>query len=568
MTASNKNSQLKMKEQGGYSILSVLLALTVGSVVAAGAVNTLKYKTHQQIGDEVAGRTRPYQVAVNRYISENYSQLQSNQAISRNGVVIPVGTAEGSIYAPRGQDLINLGYLPIGYSDELLMFGAGTKLRTSLRREPAGCAPENCEIPGYIYLSRPALRNATEINGIAVGKYRVEMGPDALVATNARPAKMVSGHGVEVDNPLPGAPSGAIGVLVGFGSSTYANWLTVNDSRDPNFRGDLTVKGEIKSETRIVAPEIHGSESVGSGKGDDGICNLAELNKNGEIISRISSCLNKVVISPVAATISTFYNNGNKSIEIVGEQGTLTARNSAGKTTVAMNGNTSQLAIISSTDNKSITANATLGELKINNGTNDAVAMNSSGDIRAVNGLSSSGFTNSDGSGRVHGGVANLNSYQVPNSACSSPYVEGDIASSATGNGIVMCASGRWAAVSSKGGVTVGQSCVVNGELGATNSGVALICSGGEWIRLTDRFGTRVLIATYFVSHGTWVSKPACQSGTTGSAIYVVPKSIDTSGQSVNYAAIDFGGSWQTVIQNNLSVATSGEGIAMTYCLY
>lgn len=558
----------QLKKQRGYGIASAMFALLVGSVVTSGIVANMKFRSQQEVGTEIAKRVNPVRTAINTYISENYNSLQAGDPITINGVTIAPGADEGSTYSPRVEDLVALGYLPAGYSGVVPVFGTDAYFKTALRKEPVGCAPEDCEIPGYLYLSKPALRNGSEPNAVLIGKYRVEIGPDALIASNTNPTKLISGQGVEVGNPVAGTPAGVIGSLVGWGSSTYGNWLTLNDTRDPNFRGDLSVKGEIKSETSVTAPIITGTDSVGAGKGDDGSCSLAELKGTGEIFSRIGSCLNKVVISPAGALITTFYNTGVKSVEINGQSGEVTARNAAGKTTVEMKGNSSEFVLTSSTDNKRVVLNATAGEFAISDGISNVIRASATGDIESNKAGWTAGITNSDASARVHGQVFNAKSYRVPASACSVPNTDGDIAQSATGSGLVMCTGGVWRALTGKAGVSIGDNCSVQGELGSTNNGVTLICSGGKWVNLEDRFGKRILVGSYFVSNGTWINKPACVSGTTGSAIYIVPKSFTTDSQSTNYAAVDYGGRWQTVIENNVSAAVPGEGIAMIYCMY
>lgn len=576
--------------QKGVSVVSALLGLLIAGIVANGVVQNLSYRNKQQLGTELSKRVAPVRETMNRYISENYHLLQSDQPVVRNGVTLAAGTAIGQSMSPRVQDLINLGYLPPNFNVQLSLLDSNSSLITSLRKEPVGCVSVNCEIPGYVYLSKPILQNATEANAVLIGQYRSDVGPDALISSNARRTILSSSQGMSVPNPVAGSPAGVVGVLVGWGSSGYGQFLVVNDSRNPNFRGDLSVRGEIKSETKISAPNIVGDESVGAGTGNNGTdCRMAEITASGQVISRVASCLKKVVIDPARATVTTFFSSGVKAVEISGEDSTVSMNRSNGVESIKMDGNNSQVIMrnangvaratlsgeVGALDLKNaagistVKLNSDNGKISSSDGSADRFSADQSGNlrVRASGGVDKGGFDVSDGSGRVFGDVIHANYVATKGAACVSGHKYGDIAKNSQGAGLLMCNGSKWIPITSVS-ASAGGWCPTNDEIAVSPDGSSLICSGNYYVRISDRFGKRILTATYPAYHGTWLPKPACQSGTSGSNIFLIPKNLSTDSVRLNYYATDHGSSWAISILNNLGVAVGDEAIAQVFCLY
>ena len=580
----------KRKSQRGLSIVSALLALLIGSIVTNGVIQNLKYRDQQDLGFEISKRVNPYRIALNRYISENYPDLQTDQPIVRNGTTIMPGTANGQTMAPTVTDLINLGYLPAGFNTSIPIFDMNAVLVTSLQKAPAGCVGPACEIPGYTYINSPIRRNLTEPNAVAIGKYRTEIGPDSLISLQGTSAQLTSAQGMSVANPVSGTPAGVVGVLVGWGASDYGQYLVVNDKRNPNFRGELTVKGEIKSETKVSAPDIVADNSVGAGTGNNGTdCRLGEILSSGQILSRSATCLTKVAIDPVRASITTFFDSGTQSVAISGEDSSITVNRSSGVQSIRMVGNTSEIvlknaagvdrasingdagaiSLNTATGVKTVNLNGDTGQIASTDGANNRFQVDNTGNlrVRATGGTDKGGFDVSDGSGRVFGEVVRASLYGTKGNPCGSGKLYGDIAQNSQSNGLLMCNGSVWVPITSVAGEVNGY-CPTNDEIGIGSSGASLICSGNKWVSITERFGKRVFFASYLATDGSWIPKPSCQSGTSGSIIILTPKNIKTDRVAVNHYATDYGSSWAVSIVDNLGISVVGESIAQTFCIY
>jgi hypothetical protein len=211
---------------------------------------------------------------------------------------------------------------------------------------------------------------------------------------------------------------------------------------------------------------------------------------------------------------------------------------------------------------------AAQGSIGAWDGTRVRAFMNRNGDVGAFDaaGNYKAGLEISNGSNRVTGEVVRAAGVGTPGAACGGNRVYADIATNATGPGIVMCNGSVWAAVSMVAG-SPGAWCSTNGAMAVSSSGVSLICQGNRYMSITERIGHFAVTGTYLVGHGSWLGKPACGSGGTAK-IYFIPQAIDAQKLYVSFKAADYGGSWQTLILDGDGWGRNGNGIAQIGCFY
>lgn len=559
--------------QAGIGMISVMLGLALMGVASLTYLSHNLEKKKIDSGIEIAKRVDPVVVGVNRYISEMYSQLQSGLPINHKGHNLTVGDSAGQTMSPTISDLVSMEYLPTDFNSELYVNNSASDYIIKLDKVPAGCLPKDCEISGYLALSSPVINKNGEQEPLIIGSFRKTIGPDAIVSLNTNRESLISGHGFSFPNPINNNPPGVIGVALGHGTSEFGQYLTLNDSRDPNFRGELSVKDKIESETSVVAPLIIGNESVGAGtdtdsNGDE--CRLAELLSDGSIISRSVGCIKRVVIGPDRSTIKANRLDGSDSVIVNGADTSLQMMNSAQRTSIFMDGAESIIDMESFDARNRISLNSKDGRVLLGDRNVVNVELNNNGQVILANqGLETIKLDSSDQVGRVEGKVLSSSASFIPGVPCTAPNKENDIARNAQNAGLVVCSGGVWLSLTTNASASVGDSCTKDGSLGiGGNTETALICSGGKWVSLEDRIGRRVLMASYNAENNISIPKPSCLSGTTGSAVYLIPRGINSSQQALNYFATDQGSSWRISITDGAGVVTSGIAIAMTYCLY
>lgn len=538
--------------QRGYGIVSAMLALVIGAVVTMGQIEGRQAERQIKVGALQGDLVNAIKSAANDYAMENYPALQGNLAVTKNGVTLNPGSAVGESMAPRVEDLVAMGYLSPGTSSQAALVDGGT-YRIVFRQEPVGCVLDACNIPGILYIDQAILkRGTTEMNGVMVGSLIEKVGGDALVSLNTNPAELTALNGANSPNPVTGTPPGVVGARVGFGASGFGRFLVLNDPRDPNFQGDVTVAGTVSAGT--VTATVVVADSVGTGSGVGG-CRLGEILASGEIVSRSVTCVRRAWMDGATGQVGVADAAGTTRAFLDGNTGEITSADSAG---VYRAGITYSGAL-------SVAYADTL-----RNTTNTA-GFRADGTVYGESLVNNSGTAGIQSDGTVYGtegqfARVTINTSAVAGGACpeQDTAVWGVIGSSPT---LLKCDGGVWVPAIGMTVSSAGSACGVTNQQAVTTSGVSLICQGGQWMTLTDRMGRWAVAETKTVANGTVVSKPSCGSGGLP-RIYAIPQTIDSSHLYANFLAADNGSSWTARITDNNGAALSGTAIAQTGCFY
>lgn len=540
------------RAQRGFGIVSALLALVIGAVVAMGQIEGVRVERQTKSGALQGELVNLIKAAYNDYAMENYPALQGNLPVSKNGFTLAPGSAFGQSMSPRVEDLVNMGYLSPGTNSQSLL-GEGGVYRAVFRQEPVGCVGVACNIPGTLYIDQPILvRGTPEMNGIAVGSLIEKVGGDALVALNTNPAQLIAINGANVANPVAGNPPGVVGARVGFGASGFGRFLVMNDPRNPNFQGDVTVAGTVAGGT-VTASVIVGG-SVGAGTGATG-CRLGEILGSGEVLSRSAACVRRAWIDGATGQVGVADAAGVTRVLLDSTTGDITSRDATG---AVRSGFTYQGAnSVAFADNVRNTA--------------DTAGLRPDGTVYGQQLQNNANTAGIRSDGTVFGNMGQFNSIQLLasaaiGSACANPNaaVWGTVGTSPL---LLKCEGGVWQPANGVSVSIAGAACAVPDQQAVTASGVGLICQGGQWMRTTDRMGRFAIAETRIVSHGTVVPKPSCGSGGLP-RIYAIPQSIDSSSLYANFLATDNGPSWTSTITENAGAPLPGSAIAQVGCFY
>ena len=525
--------------QRGVGLLSALLGLVIAAIITTGMIQGKLTEAQVNTGRLQADLLNQVKDAVNTYTMENYPALQSNLPVVKNGTTLAVGTNEGQSMAPTVADLVAMGYLSPNTSGTAYTGGA---YRVLLRQEPTGCVDVACNIPGMVYIDRPITRpGSTETQGVTVGTLMNRVGGDVLVALNTNPTQLIAMNGANQANPVANTPEGVVGARVGFGASGFGQFLILNDPRDPNFQGALTVAGAIRSTT--------GSIGTGAGTSAANVaCSLGEILNSGQIVSRTNTCIRRAFVD--------------------GSTGQVGAADATGTTRALLDGTTGHIA--------SFDATGTQRSLMGFNGAGQSL-------ISSDNLTNTAGTGGIDATGKVKGlsgDITTLTSQQATlanatltalnniGQACAN---EGGLSWAISGGRYVLtrCTANVWSSIGGLPTAATGTACSPNGAAAMSNAGAQLICSNGVWADLMDRMGRYALAASYLVQHGTTVPKPPCASGSTGSVLYLIPQNDTQAVQYVNRFATDNGGSWTvSIFTGTNQPLTNDSMVAQTYCTY
>ena len=321
-------------------MVEVTLALLISSLVAAGTVREMLRSQALRAADAEADTLVLYRQALQDYVDENYVALQFGGPVTRNGTTLTSGSTPGQTMQPSVADLRNLGYLNPGFADVTLAVDSGA-YRNTIEQRPVGCAGIACNIVGLAYIDAPITVKGTGGNtdSVLLGQMLNRLGGVGGISVEGSAANITgAGAAWTWPNPVVGAPAGVVAARFGFGSSTLAGYVRMNESRDLNFRSGLTVSGAATIDNDLTvngqgtfagnvslarslsvagdieARRINASQTITANgqitsssavaATDTAGCSRASIEAAGDIVSRTADCAVRVRASNAGLTVN------------------------------------------------------------------------------------------------------------------------------------------------------------------------------------------------------------------------------------------------------------------------
>lgn len=484
VTQENRTPKLGVSKQRGFTLIELSITLLIIGILSLFAMK----KTLQDVDDASASAIGAYvstaAAGLDNYVIMNFTSLTNGTSVA--------GVATGT--QPSITELRTLGRLPTSFpsfspNQQQLRFDI---VRTS-------CPGTGCTLTATACLTAPMTVHGT---------YRDDLVTQAMISmgghggrSHLNAGSVVRGATFNVANPLGNVE----GILCGANAvdaALYAQFTKMNDTRDPNFQGNVSIAGSLK---------------VGSGTNGSTSCALGEILTSGQIISRASNCINRAWLD--------------------GTNGQVGVANAAGTTRALMDGTTGSF-----------------------------TSMDASGTTRAGVRYNGAGQSELFSDNAVLSG-ATLNATASIGAVCATEAAM-SWALQGTRYTLVRCTSGFWTSTGGLAVATLGSTCSPDGSPAVTTTGAQLICSGGTYVNLTDRMGKFIPMEAYTVSDGGTIPKPLCQSGSTGTAAYLLAGNETQNIQTTNRYIQDVGTSWIAYLRNGSNAVIAGDFVAQTYCLY
>jgi hypothetical protein len=254
------------KNQAGYFLIQLTLALILSSLAALEAMKASAEADRLAFAGIQGQHLQMVSAAGKAYIADNFVQLQTGADITRNGTTIAAGSSSGQTYAPSIENLVSLGYLESSFTSQSVFTNgvAPGNYQVRVWREPSGCeatSTSTCNVKGWGYIDKPIYANGSaEPDGPAISAMLRPLDGAGGFSSLIEPATVYGlGKKWSQPNPVAGSPAGVVGVFFAYVGTGLTEFLRLNDDRNPNLRGDLTVEGKVKGASYLTSLKAIGS---------------------------------------------------------------------------------------------------------------------------------------------------------------------------------------------------------------------------------------------------------------------------------------------------------------------
>jgi prepilin-type N-terminal cleavage/methylation domain-containing protein len=541
---------------GGFAMIELIIALSISAILAIYANQELANRSQETIARGGGVYLNAVSQAVDRLILTNFENYANGTDIA--------GVAND--LQPTIPELIALGRLRSGFP-----LGMPTRQQARIDITRTNCPGAGCQVVALVCTTTPIT--------MGPGAVRFDLATAMLEEQNGRGGQSRYGdganiRGASINSPNPmgnveGIVCGSSFVDVGM----FDIFVRMNDTRDPNFQGNLTVAGDttlngstaINNTLNVTGPATFENNVTVNGQLDVGPC----IKLTGGPQGRAGfGCANP-------ADVPAGYTGGVRSADVVASGNILASTNPAGFTG----------------------ANGDYAIVTANNGTGQA-------EIRT--------------SGRAAANRLTPQGLFASGEACAAAD-EGSIGRLSTGPGLVSCTLGAWRVITFQ--AAAGDACAPNGAAATEASGRMLLCMDGNFVPMDELFptgtpggscnkvgvtavdvanGNETLICRYNLAGGfaRWmrlrdvtqhlafiradevrpnavVAKPVCDAASGQTAqpiIQMIPKVWGSPDGGNAFFAEDNGGSWIVRMRdgsgNNLQGNPAAAAIAQLYCYF
>lgn len=277
-------SASKASQKGAFIIQLALAMIVFSAVLLFGFLIWGRYEDGRRAENQ-AGVLNLIRNSAETLVLEHYDSYQAGADIIRNDFTLPFGSDVGQALQPTVAQLNEMAVGLRNASDNPYyksLSEGGYVIRVN--REPAGCEAspqgQECNITGHVCFDQP-LRDPKRPNettdSFGMGHMLTALGENGGASVDDEDGSIIYGFGGawQIDNPIPGQPSGIVCARFGFGAAGFGNFLRVRDSRDPEFQNNVTIRGGLNiqrtvvnnqactvDETGLIAQGVAGGENV------------------------------------------------------------------------------------------------------------------------------------------------------------------------------------------------------------------------------------------------------------------------------------------------------------------
>jgi hypothetical protein len=254
--------------QRGNALIFALLGLAIAALVAATTLQSQLVTSKLNAGSAEGGVLNGLTSAANSLVLEQLVTIQQGQPLSKNGLTVtPTMVGPDLTWNVQISDLKTMNYLTSSWNTTKSTLN-NAPYSLSFKRSPTGCAPANCSIDGWLVLNGAIKDSAVagQYDSVVVGAILTKVGVNGGVSLPQSPGTITGYSGTwNLPNPVAGAPAGVVAVYFGSTSGTNSQFVRIQDTRDPNLQGQLSVAGNVSTPAAINGNTITATSTVTAG---------------------------------------------------------------------------------------------------------------------------------------------------------------------------------------------------------------------------------------------------------------------------------------------------------------
>ncbi|MDN4373279.1 shufflon system plasmid conjugative transfer pilus tip adhesin PilV [Citrobacter portucalensis] len=272
---------MKKQNMKGFSLLELILVLSVGSMMAFIKFQDMKNNQENMMADTVGNQIKQIGEAVNRYISIHYDKLSTLSSSSSQSSDPGPRTCSSNGCEITYQTLVNEGFLPVGYTGVNMQ---KSSYKIVLKR--AGIAP-NFVINGLITTTSPWLEGRKYRYDL-LGKAMQVAGIDSGMTQSAALVSGLQGAWTETSSAFNNiTAAGLLAYRVGYDSSMYSVYLR-RDGTLP-MTGNLNMANQDINNARNITAAGTTTTNILHSTGDTNIGVNLNVGGNAQVNGVINS---------------------------------------------------------------------------------------------------------------------------------------------------------------------------------------------------------------------------------------------------------------------------------------
>lgn len=528
----------------GFALVELIIAVSLSALIALYASGRLAHEAQESLAEGSGQYLRVVAAAVEQHVLLNFSEYASGSDVA--GVALDL--------QPTLAEIVALGRLNAGFPAGPGAMPTQQSARIDISR--SNCPGSGCTLTTLVCTTAPVTLGGADVRFDLAATMVASQGGSGGQALPGF-ASRIRGPTLDVPNPV-GAVEGIVCGSATVDTALFQKFLTLNDLRDPNFQGPMTVAGPVTVAKRL---SVAGATGVGGNMSVGGCLRMMAASGRVGI-----TCLNP-------DDLPAGWSGGLRTVDVVAGGTVLVSDSPA-----AFTGANTAYALLAPGEVR--TSGRAQADRLVPTGTYALGGTCAAAEEGAIARATTSGLvTCRTSSWRA------LIAFASVDSACAP---DGALADDGTGAKL-LCVAGRYFSLASLHRLgTPGAACGNAGAVAYDPAGndEMLLCrinpAGGaaRYMRLRDltshlQFVQSYEVADYAYGGAGLVTKPACASAAGMSAtplIQLVPKALSTADGGISLYATDNGSTWSIVLRQGngalLSGSPNARAIAHVYCFF